>query len=397
MEEALRLSNRLFQCRLNYYKEGILLSKYVDEIISRHLSMRPFHLNVIEAACRGRFKETGHSLILADLLKHPIIQSSFIERFLKIQHEFMDVTAEKDRVDVALKGKDIFVIVENKVNAADEQENQVYRYVHEIGIKKYGFKLSQIYVVYLNPSNRTSPSTYSLCDDNNDNNVFEALGEKHYAVQSYKYDITEWLRELTIDNEPHISSALDQYIDFLENKYHTSPIDKNMNNEIKDFLLKKLQIKGKSFQEQMATLDCQREKVNELLSAIDDLKVELRKEESYKIMREWQSQIQNEFKISLANDEHSFGIQLSNKVWLGVWDGYDTPNNLPYWGFQLENYKKSAMSDIFDSIEDLLNHVGIKHYNTEEKDFVAWCTTQNGVKRFLSLYKGAQEKELLKE
>lgn len=140
MEEALRLSNRLFHCRLNYYKEGILLSKHVDEIISRHLSMRPFHLNVIEAACRGRFKETGHSLVLADLLKHPIIQSSFIERFLNIQHEFMDVTAEKDRVDVALKGKDIFVIVENKVNAADEQKNQVYRYVHEIGIKKIRFQ-----------------------------------------------------------------------------------------------------------------------------------------------------------------------------------------------------------------------------------------------------------------
>lgn len=135
MEEALRLSNRLFLYRLNYFKEGMLLSKHVDEIISRHLSIRPFHLNVIEAACRGSFKETGHSLVLANLLKHPIIQYSFIERFLNIQHEYMVVTAEKDKVDVALKGKDIFIIVENKVNAAEEQENQVYRYVHEIGEK----------------------------------------------------------------------------------------------------------------------------------------------------------------------------------------------------------------------------------------------------------------------
>ena len=109
MEEALRLSNRLFQCRLKYYKEGILLSKHVDEITSRQLSMRPFHLNVIEAACRGRFKETGHSLVLANLLKHPIIKYSFIEIFLNIQHEYMVVTAEKDKVDVALKGKDIFI------------------------------------------------------------------------------------------------------------------------------------------------------------------------------------------------------------------------------------------------------------------------------------------------
>ena len=220
--------------------------------------------------------------------------------------------------------------------------------------------------------------------------------EKHYTVQSYKYDIADWLRELAIDNEPHISSALDQYIDFLENKFHTSPIDKNMNNEIKDFLLKELQIEGKSFQEQMTALNCQREKVNELLSSIDDLIVELRKKESHKIMREWQSQIQKESQISLAHDEHSFGIQLSNKVWLGVWDGYDEANKLPYWGFQLENYKKSVMPDILNSIEELLNHVGINHYKREEKDFVAWCTTKNGVTRFLSLYKGAQEKGLLK-
>lgn len=395
MEDALRLSNRLFLYRLNYFKEGMLLSKHVDEIISRHLSIRPFHLNVIEAACRGSFKETGHSLVLANLLKHPIIQYSFIERFLNIQHEYMVVTAEKDKVDVALKGKDIFIIVENKVNAAEEQEKQVYRYVHEIGEKKYGFRLSQIYVIYLNPSNRTHPSTYSLCDDNNENNVFEALGEEHYTVLSYKYDITDWLRGLSIENEPHILSALDQYIDFLENKFHTSLIDKNMNNEIKDIILKELHIEGKSFQEQMTALESQRDKVNELLSSIDDLIVELRKKESHKIMRKWQSQIEKEFKISLAHDEHSFGVQLSNQVWLGIWDGYDETNKLPYWGFQLENYKKTEMSDLFNLIEELLKKVGIKHYKTQEKYFVAWCTTNNGVSRFLSLYKGAQEMGLL--
>lgn len=169
-----------------------------------------------------------------------------------------------------------------------------------------------------------------------------------------------------------------------------------MNNEIKDFLLKELQIEGKSFQEQMTALKCQREKVNELLSSIDDFIVELRKKESHKIMREWQSQIQKEFQISLAHDEHSFGIQLSNKVWLGVWDGYDEDNELPYWGFQLENYKKSDMSELFNLIEELLKKVGIKDYKTQDKYFVAWRTTNNGVSEFLSLYKGAQEMGLIK-
>lgn len=400
MEETLILANRLFQCKLNCFRDGIILSQQIDEIISRH-SSRPFHVNVIEAACRGRFKETGHSLVLAALLEHHIIQSSFIEKFLNIQHESIrDVIPEKDRVDVALKGEDIFIIVENKVNAAKEQKNQMYRYVHEIGIKKYGFKLSQIYVVYLNPSNRTPPSAYSLCDNNNENNVFEALGKDHYTVLSYKYDITDWLRELSFENEPHISSALDQYVDFLENKFHTSQIDKDMNNEIKDFILKGLHVEDESFHKQIEALDKQIDKVNELLNSIDNIKVEL----SHEIMRKWQSQCEEELKnqcekeleISLYKDEHSFGVQLTNGVWLGVWDGYDSREKLPYWGFQLDNYKESEMPEISKCIKGLLESVGVYKYKTEN-DFIAWCTIEeDSDMKFLLLYRGAKEKELLK-
>ncbi len=393
MKETLRISNLLFQYRLNYYKNGIRLSERVHQLIKTYLDMTPFHLNVIEAACRGRFKETGHSLVLANLLKHPVIQSSFIKNFLNIQHEYMHVTAEKNRIDVALKGKDIFVIIENKVNDAEEMENQIYRYVNDIGIKKYGFTLPQIYVLYLNPTNRTLPSPYSLCDKNKENNVFEALEKEHFKVLSYKYDITDWLRKLSIENEPHIASALDQYIDFLENKFYTSPIYQNMNKEIKDFILKELHIEGLTLQEQITALKNEQEKVTALLDSIESLRIELRKEESNRLMREWQSEIEK--KISLSQDEHSFGIQLKNQVWLGVWDGYDAKNNLPYWGFQLENYKKIEMPDLLESIKKLIEKSNIEHYHTDEKDFIAWCTTNEGVSRFLSLYEAAKESGML--
>lgn len=393
MKEILRISNLLFQYRLNYYKNGIRLSERVHQIIKTHLDKIPFHLNVIEAACRGRFKETGHSLILANLLKHPVIQSSFIKNFLNIQHEYMYVAAEKNRIDVALKGKDIFVIIENKVNDAEEMENQIYRYVNEIGIKKYGFTLPQIYVIYLNSTTRTLPSPYSLCDKNKENNVFEVLEKKHFKVLSYKYDITDWLRKLSIENEPHIASALDQYIDFLENKFYIPPIYQNMNKEIKDFILKELHIEGLTLQEQITALKDEQEKVTTLLDSIEDLRIELRKEESNRLVREWQSKIEKE--ISLSQDEHSFGIQLKNQVWLGVWDGYDAKNNLPYWGFQLENYKKIEMPDLLESIKKLIEKSNIEHYHTDEKDFIAWCTTNEGVSRFLSLYEAAKESGML--
>ena len=394
MVEFIRLSNKLFQCKLDGFHECIMFSNQISDIMVRHFAQRPFHLNVIEAACRGRFKETGHSLVLADMLKHPYIQSSFLSTFLGLQHEYMKVTAENDRVDVALKSDDMFVIIENKVNAAEEKKNQVYRYVHKIGMEKYGYVMSQIYVVYLNPTNRIPPSNYSLCDDNNENNVFEDLGEGHYTIQSYKYDITNWLRELSIDNEPHISSALDQYIDFLENKFHTSPLDKNMNNEIKQFLLKELQIEGKSYDEQIAALDNQQEKVSELLNAIDNLKIELKKKQSHTMMREWQSQIEKQLGIVLAADEHSFRIQLNNKVWLGVWDGYDSKDHLPYWGFQFDDYKKDGMPALSDPIKTIVKNAGIECYN-EEKGWVAWGTIQNGAQSFMSLYQVSKQSGLL--
>ena len=393
MKETLRISNLLFQHRLNYYKDGISLAEQVHQITKIHLDKMPFHLNVIEAACRGRFKETGHSLVLANLLKHPVIQSSFIKNILNIQHEYMHVTAEKNRIDVALKGKDIFVIIENKVNDAEEMENQIYRYVNEIGIKKYDFTLSQIYVIYLTPTNRTLPSLYSLCDKNKENNVFEALGKEHFKVLSYKYDITDWLCKLSIENEPHIASALNQYIDFLENKFYTSSIYQNMNKEIKDFILKELHIEGLTLQEQITALKNEQEKVTALLDSIENLRIELRKEESNRLMREWQSEIEKE--IALSQDEHSFGIQLKNQVWLGVWDGYDAKNNLPYWGFQLENYKKIEMPDLLESIKKLIEKSNIEHYHTDEKDFIAWCRTNEGVSRFLSLYEAAKESGML--
>lgn len=396
MIDTLRLSNQLFQYKLDGLRDNIILSNQVSDVIQKHLAIRPFRLNVIEAACHGRFKETGHSLVLADMLKHPKIQASFLERFLGIQHDFMKVTAEKDRVDVALKGEDIFIIVENKVNSAGEQENQVYRYVHEIGEDKYGYDLSQIYVVYLNPTDQTLPSDYSLCDENGENNVFEAIGEDHYAIQSYKYDITSWLRRLSIEGEPHINSALDQYIDFLETKFHNSPLDKNMNNEIKQLILKELAIEGKSFEEQMDALNSQSKKVAELSTALEELKIELKKAESHRVMREWQNQVVQKLNIELKHDEHSFGILLKNNVWLGIWDGYDDKKfgYKPYWGVQCDSYKPGNMPEIEKPIEELLKIADIRK-SESENGWIAFYTTQKGVERFISLYNAAKSLMLI--
>ncbi len=404
-KKTLLLSNSLFQYKLDGFKLGLSFSDQVYDIIKKHEECRPFHLNVIEAVCHGNFRETGHSLVLADMLKHPDIRSSFLERFLNLKYDALEVTAERARIDVALKGNGIFVIIENKVNAAEEQKSQVYRYVHEIGIDKYGYKLSEIYVIYLNPRTHDNPSEYSLCDENNENNVFEALGEEHYKVLSYKYDIIDWLRGISIPNEPHIESALDQYLDFLENKFHTTLLDTEMNKDIREFLLKELQIESKPLEEQISALGSQYEKTAELLSSIDSLKIELRKELSHDMIEEWQKRIETEKLpgIQLNKEEHSFGIQLKNKVRLGIWDGFDSTNLLPYWGFQYKQDNKENIQEVYGQIDELLEKAGmeIESPSTDRSTvWIAWKTIEkgkDGVECFISLFKAAEEMNLIED
>lgn len=402
-KKILLLSNSLFQYKLDGFKLGISFSDQVNGIIKKHEARRPFHLNVIEAVCHGAFRETGHSLLLADMLKHPDVQSSFLERFLNLNYNSLEVSAEKDRVDVALKGNGIFVIIENKVNAAEEQKSQVYRYVHEIGIDKYGYKLSEIYVIYLNPRTHDYPSEYSLCDENKENNVFGALGEEHYKVLSYKHDIIDWLQGISIPNEPHIESALDQYLDFLENKFHL--LDTEMNKDIREFLLKQLQIESKPLEEQISALGSQYEKTAELLSSIDSLKTELRKELSHDMIEEWQKRLENGKLpgIQLEKKEHSFGIPLKNGVWLGIWDGSDSTALLPYWGFQYEQDNKENIQEVYEQIDRLLEKAGmeIESPSTDRSTvWIAWKTIEkgkDGVECFISLFKAAEEMNLIED
>lgn len=394
MLETINLSKSLFHQKLYGLKDSLWYGQQVNKIVEHYISSRPFRLNVIEAACHGRFKETGHSMVLAEMLRHPIIQASFLETFFGLKYDHLEVAAETDRVDVSLKGDGIFVIVENKINGAVERDSQVYRYVHEIGMEKYGYTLSQIYVIYLNPTNRASPTDFSLCDKNGKHNAFKELGCEHYIVLSYKDDITNWLRNLTIDNEPFIQSALEQYIDFLDSKFNTSLLDKAMNNEIKELLLKELQIADKSLGEQIAVLENQRDKTEDLLNHLNSLVVELKEAASLKMIREWQKQIEQQLKIKLAQDDHSFGIQLKNKVWLGIWDGYGNADQTPYWGFYFNSFRKDSNPRLYNKIERIIDSAGLWEFNTNN-DWIAWHATENGIETFIALYHAAEEKGLI--
>ena len=137
-------------------KVGFLLSlsKDIGQIRDAELKNLSLQINVISIAARGKLKETAHSLILQNLLKNQTILDSFKNNILGLTNLNINAekvqAAEKDRIDISINDKEnnIYIIIENKVNDAEEKCGQIYRYVQTA--LKEGYSNNQIIVLYLN-------------------------------------------------------------------------------------------------------------------------------------------------------------------------------------------------------------------------------------------------------
>lgn len=260
-------------------EELIKLAEKIQCEIENFNNNKPFQLNVIESASRGKLKETGHSRILADLLKIQSIQESFLKRFLGItlDEKEPEVTAEEGRIDVSIRGKRQCIIIENKVNDAVDQPKQLFRYVDQCKSK---FSIEQIYVIYLNSDNYNKPSEDSICGEDK-KNVMDQLGNR-FKIINYKYDIFEWLQYTKYAKvydedikQPHIESALDQYIEYLKKKFN---ITNEYTNMLIETLYKELDIENLSEADKYLKLKEVRENVSDLISAVDNVLIEKEKQ-----------------------------------------------------------------------------------------------------------------------
>lgn len=258
------------------------MAEGLADVKKKELDKLPFHINVIESAARGKLRETAHSMILADLLRHPQIQASFLKwafnldvagGTLKVKTEF---GSSESHIDIALHDKEHFVIIENKANWAQEQHSQIYRYVEEIAHKDKRYAYEQIYVLYLNPMNQEEPSSYSLTKDGFD--VRQLLKER-FVIWSFAHDIVEWLQSLNNMEEPFIQSAVHQYIDYLEHYYGTSKEFLPMENAMETYLKENLGITNET--PDIAVLSMLKEKSKkaaDLLKSINGLRQEYSKQ-----------------------------------------------------------------------------------------------------------------------
>lgn len=303
---------KLYVCEIS---DTIALSDSVKRIRQDELSKLPFHINVIESAVRGRLRETGHSRILVDLLQHPVLQRSFVKRFLDIDLPFMQVDREigsmESHIDVALYDENHFIIVENKVNDAEEQPHQVYRYVHDIGQGIKGMDIEDIYVIYLNSRSNTPPDLQSLCNGDPDTDVRKILNDR-FVVGSFADDIIDWLQDMPALDEPFMQSAIHQYLDYLQRYFETTNEYKEMKEKIKQAIAEGLDITpSMTAQDRINRLQEQLDSINVLKENIEIMLNQAQLEHFYDVFKSRYPEyvVFNNLTANPAN----FGIQIPYK------------------------------------------------------------------------------------
>lgn len=180
--------------------------------------------------------ETAHSRILYKLLcahgkeKHQFLKMFLESVGLKLDIKKVEVKVEYKHIDVLIYDGVKYIIVENKVNHACDQDRQLVRYIDSLNSK-------DIYVLYLVRSdNDKDPSENSLPAE-----IRQELEENgKYKKISYQTHIFNWLRkckETDTDNEL-LKSALVQYCNYIEELFKGMEImnDKDIENFEKEVL-----------------------------------------------------------------------------------------------------------------------------------------------------------------
>jgi len=139
-----------------------------------------------------------------------------------------------------------------------------------------GYKAEQVRVLYLNSNNHCKPSDFSLTE--NGERIPQEV-EETIVIKDYAHDIYDWLKELPSiipEDQEYLLSALHQYQDYLEEKFHLTDKYKNMKERIRITITENL-LKGLSdendadYSKRINALGEASENLQQLLVSVNEL------------------------------------------------------------------------------------------------------------------------------
>lgn len=326
----------------------------------------PYQINLIDELGTN---ENAHSRIFLKLISYKSNDKFlFLRIFLNLLGgEFKKINIinpvfsfEKERIDALIYDRDgnFSIIVENKINNAPDQSEQITRYVNLQ--RKNGFTINNIYVLYLTSNGIKKPSKDSLPQNLRDN-----LNER-YSEINFKIDILNWLKILlTLCNEDEIllKCSLVQYIDHLEGRYNIRKIEHNMNKKLKVYLEKKIDLSNNEY-ENLKAINLEIEKLNNLNDYFQDIQNDI----FQKIILNWKTKMSSNQKYNIVTNIKNntipkfmyLGYSINiNRIEVVCAIGLDEISEMPYFGLTvrgcLNEHKDSEIIEISNKLEDFIS------------------------------------------
>lgn len=230
--------------------------KKFTELKKKNASLLQYNLNLIDEL---HANENAHTRILLKLLDYESNQKKVIlEEFLNLLNEklvnqkipILDdyrITGQFEFIDgyIWSDSKKVAIIIENKINWACDQDEQIQRYIETA--KQYGIDEKNIFVVYLTDTGIKKAADYSFTDYAKKMLDWkDPKNQGRYIESNYLNDILPFLYEifdkLSFSKENVLKSAIFQYIDYLEGRFGMRKNEKEYNMAMNSDILKILNL-----------------------------------------------------------------------------------------------------------------------------------------------------------
>lgn len=326
----------------------------------------PYQINLIDELGAN---ENAHSRFFLKFISYKgkdnyLFLRTFLDslgkEFKKIKIINPQFSFEKERIDALIYDRDgnYSIIVENKINDAPDQSEQISRYVNLQ--RKNGFDIDNIYVLYLTSNGIKKPSENSFPQ-----NLKENLNER-YSEINFKNDILSWLKTLLplcSEDELLLKCALVQYIDHLEGRFNIRKIEKNMNENLKGYLENKINL-SKNEYENLKNINSEIEKLNNLNNYFQDIQNDI----FQKIILGWKTKMSSNQNYNIVtNIENNkipkymylgYSININNlEVVCAI--GLDEISDIPYFGLTIRGcrteIKHTEIIEMSNQLEDFVS------------------------------------------
>ena len=278
-------------------KDGILkiLPTYVSAK-NENKELLNYSLNIIDTL---HADENGHTRILVKILDYENNNSEklFLKKFIDLLNERLEEKfyisknasfknhEQYNYIDAYIDSNKDAIIIENKINGAKDQDFQLENYIN---VAKKDHENEQIFVVYLTENGIKKPDDKSLTPYAKTILDYNNKSKGRFIEINYKYHILPFLKgclseihENKID-EPILKSALCQYIDYLEGRFHVRESERRYEVKMEDEILKALSIdklNGRDRANAISSIE------NDILNILENIKNNPKKEKAKELKK----------------------------------------------------------------------------------------------------------------